>query len=66
MFYFRVEFWDEILEKDTVEEGFLAAADYKAASERLCQYYGKSIIEMTLAEYEDLLLRGDIEEVFNW
>ena len=67
MFYFKVEFWDELLEKDTIEEGFLAAPTYVDATERLCQYYGKeNIIKMTLSAYEDLILRKDIDEVFKY
>lgn len=42
--YFKIDFWDEINEKEKIETGFFYANTYKDAAEYLTQYYGEDTI----------------------
>lgn len=63
--YFKIDFWDEINEKEKIETGFFYADTYKDAAERLTQYYGEDTINsmsITLLDEGPILIPEPIAE----
>lgn len=63
--YFKIDFWDEINEKEKIETGFFYADTYKDAAEHLTQYYGEDTINsmsITLLDEGPILVPEPIAE----
>lgn len=63
--YFKIDFWDEINEKEKIETGFFYANTYKDAAEYLTQYYGEDTINsmsITLLDEGPILAPEPIAE----
>lgn len=65
MFYYRVEFWDEIDQRQREESGLLAAKSYGEAATRAAEYYGeKNVSSVYVEEWEDVISEDDVMEGF--
>jgi len=65
MFYYQIDFWDEIDNERRQESGILAASTYGKAAERVTRYYGAdSVISLYLEEWEDILSEDDLLDQF--
>lgn len=65
MFYYQIDFWDEIDNERRQESGLLAATSYSKATERVTRYYGAdSVISLYLEEWEDILTEDDLLDQF--
>ena len=61
MFYYKVEFWDEIESRNTTEQGLTDADTYGKAADKVQEYYGKDkVVTISLTEFEDILTLDDL------
>ena len=61
MFYYKVEFWDEIECKNTTDEGLTDADTYGKAADKVQEYYGKdNVVTISLTEFENVLTVDDL------
>lgn len=69
MFYYQIDFWDEVDNKRRQESGILSASSYSNAADRVSRYYAtdsiNSIVSLYLEEWEDILSEDDLLENFD-
>jgi hypothetical protein len=65
MFYYKIDYLDEIDGKARQESGILSATDYTQAASRVAEFYGiANIISMYLEKWEDVLTEDEVLEGF--
>ena len=65
MFYYKIDFWDEIDHEERQESGIMSAKDYAEAAGKVVGYYGASnVIGIYLEEWEDVLTEDEVMEGF--
>lgn len=65
MFQFKVQFIEEIDDKCITEEGLISADNYVDAMQKLVDYFGKEIIEVSVSELESILMKDDLTQIFS-
>ena len=65
MFYYKVNYWDEVDSKQREESGLLSAKDYGSAAKKVTDYYGAgNVNSLYLEEWEDVLTEDELMEGF--
>ena len=65
MFYYKIDYLDEITEEINVEQGITSGATYSEAANELTQYYGEdNIISIYFSALDSVLNEDEILDMF--
>lgn len=66
MYYYTINFWDEIDNETSEGRGIVGASSYAEAAKKAVEYYGeKNVIDIKLYELESVMCADEIEDMFN-
>ena len=63
MFQFKIQFLDEINHDCIIEEGLISADSYIDTMKKLIDYFGDEIVEVSMCELEDILVKDDLSQI---
>ena len=65
MFYYQVEFWDEINQEPSTGRGVVCGNNYGEAANTLVEYYGKDcVVNISLSEIEPVMSEKELIDMF--
>ena len=65
MYKFKVNFWDEMEQKMSTEQGLIGGKTYGDAAENVCDYYGRQNVNgIYLEELDTIILDSEMSHVF--
>lgn len=65
MFYYDVEFWDELNQEPNVERGVVHGNSYGEAADKLIEYYGEhNVVTISLSEVEPVMSEEELIDMF--
>ena len=65
MYYYVINYWDEIDCEPRTDSGIVAAASYGEAAQRATEYYGtQNVVDIQLSELEQVLSEEELLEMF--
>lgn len=66
MYYYIINFWDEIDNETSEERGIVGASSYGEAAKKAVEYYGeKNVIDIKLYELESVICEDEIKDILN-
>lgn len=65
MYYYVVEYWDNLDQESRTDSGVLSAENYSAAADKVEEYYGSGyIVELKLSSLEEILSEDELMDMF--
>ena len=65
MYYYVINYWDEIDNEPRTDSGIVAATSYGEAAQRATEYYGtKNVVDIQLSELEQVLSEEELLDMF--
>ena len=65
MYYYVINYWDEIDCAPRTDPGVVAATSYGEAAQRATEYYGtQNVVDIQLSELEQVLSEEELLEMF--
>lgn len=65
MYYYVVEYWDNLDQESRTDSGVLSAENYSAAADKVEEYYGSEhVVELKLSKLEEILSEDELMDMF--
>ena len=65
MYYYVVEYWDNLDQESRTESGVISAKNYSAAADKVEEYYGSEyVVELKLSKLEEILSEDELMDMF--
>lgn len=65
MYYYVVEYWDNLDQESRTDSGVISAENYSAAANEVEEYYGSEyVVELKLSKLEEILSEDELIDMF--
>jgi len=65
MYYYVVEYWDNLDQESRTDSGVISTENYSAAADKVEEYYGsENIVELKLSKLEEILSEDELMDMF--
>ena len=65
MYYYVVEYWDDLDQESRTDSGVISAENYSAAANKVEEYYDSGyIVELKLSRLEEILSEDELMDMF--
>ena len=65
MYYYVVEYWDNLDQEFRTDSGVISAENYSAAADKVEEYYGSDdVVELKLSKLEEILSEDELMDMF--
>lgn len=65
MYYYVVEYWDNLDQESRIDSGVISAENYSAAADKVEEYYGsEGVVELKLSKLEEILSEDELMDMF--
>lgn len=65
MYYYVIEYWDNLDQESRTDSGVISAENYSAAAGKVEEYYGsENIDELKLSKLEEILSEDELMDMF--
>lgn len=65
MYYYVVEYWDNLDQESRTDSGVLSAVNYSTAADKVEEYYGSEyVVELKLSKLEEILSEDELMDMF--
>lgn len=65
MYYYIVEYWDNLDQESRTESGVVSAENCSAAANKVEEYYGSEyVVELKLSKLEEILSEDELMDMF--
>lgn len=65
MYYYVVEYWDNLDQESRTDSGVVSAENYSAAANKVEEYYGSEFVDkLKLSKLEEILSEDELMDMF--
>ena len=65
MYYYVVEYWDNLDQESRTDSGVISAENYSAAADKVEEYQGSEyVVELKLSKLEEILSEDELMDMF--
>ena len=65
MYYYVVEYWDNLDQESRTDSGVVSAENYSTAADKVEEYYGSDdVVELKLSKLEEILSEDELMDMF--
>lgn len=65
MYYYVVEYWDNLDQESRIDSGVISAENYSAAANKVEEYYGsENVVELKFSKLEEILSEDELMDIF--